>query len=157
MQFISVDWWVVIRDFIRIILAFVLATPIAWERVRSPRSLGLRTFPIVAMASAGFVLLGRSLPGITPEGLARVIQGLVAGIGFIGGGAILKDGLDVHGLATAASIWNTGAIGAAVALDRYEIAIVLAALNFIAMLILTPVANNVKEEIGGDNRMGKNE
>lgn len=144
MEFITIDWGLVIRDFIRIIMAFVLAIPIAWERLRSPRSLGLRTFPIVAMASAGFVLLGRSLPGIDPDGLARVIQGLIAGIGFIGGGAILKDGLDVHGLATAASIWNTGAIGAAVALDRYEIAIVLAALNFIALLVLTPVAKDVK-------------
>lgn len=145
MNFMSIDWGLVVSDFLRIIAAFVLAIPIAWERVRSPRSLGLRTFPIVAMASAGFVLLGRSLPEIGPDGMARVIQGVIAGIGFIGGGAILKEGLDVHGLATAASIWNTGAIGAAVAMDRYEIAIVLSLLNFVTLLVLTPVANNVKD------------
>jgi putative Mg2+ transporter-C (MgtC) family protein len=146
MEFISIDWGVVVSDFIRILLAFVLAVPIAWERVRSPRNLGLRTFPIVATASAGFVLVARSLPEIGPEGLARVIQGLIAGIGFIGGGAILKEGLDVHGLATAASVWNTGAIGAAVALDRYEIAVVLTLLNFLTLYFLTPVANNFKED-----------
>lgn len=145
MESIAIDWGIVIRDFFRIMLAFIFAIPIGWERVRSPRNVGLRTFPIVATASAGFVLIARSLPEIGPQGLARVLQGLIAGIGFIGGGAILKQGLDVHGLATAASVWNTGAIGAAVALDRFEIAIILALLNFGTLYFLTPVANNFKD------------
>ena len=62
---------------------------------------------------------------------ARVIYGILTGIGFIGGGAILKDRGNVAGTATAASIWNTGAIGMAVAWDRYEIALLLSFLNFI--------------------------
>ena len=57
----------------------------------------------------------------------------MTGIGFIGGGAILKSDGTVRGTATAASVWNTGAIGGAVAFERYEIAIVLAAVNFAAL------------------------
>jgi putative Mg2+ transporter-C (MgtC) family protein len=69
---------------------------------------------------------------------SRVIQGLVAGIGFIGGGAILKAEGNVHGTATAASIWNTGVIGAAVAQNRYLLALLLAALNLFALRVLLP-------------------
>jgi putative Mg2+ transporter-C (MgtC) family protein len=67
-----------------------------------------------------------------------VLQGLVAGIGFIGGGAILKAEGNVHGTATAASIWNTGVLGAAVAEDRFWLALVLALLNFFTLRVLLP-------------------
>jgi putative Mg2+ transporter-C (MgtC) family protein len=93
---------------------------------------GIRTFPIVAIASCGYLLIFHGATG--PDGLAaesRVLQGLVAGIGFVGGGAIVRDGMSVQGTATAASIWNTGAIGAAVAMGKYEVAIVLSVLNLI--------------------------
>jgi putative Mg2+ transporter-C (MgtC) family protein len=69
---------------------------------------------------------------------------LITGIGFIGGGAILKEGASVHGTATAASIWNTGAIGAAVAFGRYEIAIVLSFINFVTFRWLTPIKDALK-------------
>jgi putative Mg2+ transporter-C (MgtC) family protein len=132
-------------DFSRVAIAFVLALPIAWERIRSRRHIGLRTFPIVAIASCGYILIIRALPDITPEAEARALQGLLSGIGFIGGGAILKQGLDVRGLATAASIWNTGAIGAAVAFGREEIAIVLSLINFLMLYFLTPVAQEYRQ------------
>jgi putative Mg2+ transporter-C (MgtC) family protein len=113
--------------------AFVLALPLGWERERAERSAGLRTFPLVAMASCGYIMLTSSVLGNHPEGQARVIEGLITGIGFIGGGAILKSDGTVRGTATAASIWNTGAIGAAVAFGRYEIAILLSVVNFAAL------------------------
>ena len=139
------DWNQSLVDFIRVAIAFVLALPIGWERIRSRRHIGLRTFPIVAIASCGYILIIRALPNITPEAEARALQGLLSGIGFIGGGAILKQGLDVRGLATAASIWNTGAIGAAVAFGREEIAIILSLINFLMLYFLTPVAREYKE------------
>jgi putative Mg2+ transporter-C (MgtC) family protein len=120
-----------------IAMAFVLALPVGWEREHSERSAGLRTFPLVAMASCGYILIAGPLLAGHPEGQARVIEGLITGIGFIGGGAILKAEGAVRGTATAASIWNTGAIGVAVALDRYEVAILLAAVNFAALRWLT--------------------
>jgi putative Mg2+ transporter-C (MgtC) family protein len=85
------------------------------------------------MASCGYILIASTALGDHPEGQARVIQGLMTGIGFIGGGAILKGDGTVRGTATAASIWNTGAIGAAAAFDRYDIALVLSVMNLVAL------------------------
>jgi putative Mg2+ transporter-C (MgtC) family protein len=138
MELISLDWSQVADSLVRIFVSFLLALPIGWERGKGHGSLGFRTFPIVAMGACGYALVANGLPGATAETQARLLQGLLAGIGFIGGGAIIKEGHSVHGLATAASIWNTGAIGAAVASDRVEIAIVLAAINFLALFLLTP-------------------
>jgi putative Mg2+ transporter-C (MgtC) family protein len=135
----SFEWHQALIDFIRVAVAFSLALPIGWERIQETGRIGLRTFPIVAMASCGFMLVIRSVPGVNVEAEARVIQGVLTGIGFIGGGAILKGGMDVRGLASAASIWNTGAIGVAVAFGREEIAVVLSLINFLALYFLTPL------------------
>jgi putative Mg2+ transporter-C (MgtC) family protein len=102
--------------------------------------MGLRTFPIVAMAACGFMLIAKDLPGASAETQARLVQGLIGGIGFIGGGAILKEGTSVRGLATASSIWGTGAIGAAVAFGREEIAVVLSVIMFLTLRTLSPIA-----------------
>ena len=64
---------------------------------------------------------------------------LITGIGFVGGGAILKEGSIVKGTATAASVWNAGVIGASVAMGRYEIAIMLSALNLFTLRALLPL------------------
>jgi len=118
-------------------VAYALALPIGWEREKGDRSAGLRTFPLVAVASCGYVLVAETVLG-GGEGHDRVIQGLMTGIGFIGGGAILKQGGTVRGTATAASVWNTGAVGAAVAYGRYEIAVLLSVINFLTLRLLTP-------------------
>ena len=141
----SFDWKLALIDLLRVGIAFALAVPIGWERHDSKRNLGLRTFPIVAMAACGFMLLAKNVPGANAETQARLIQGLIGGIGFIGGGAILKEGANVKGLATAASIWGTGAIGAAVAFERIEIAAVLSLIMFTALRLLTPVVENESE------------
>jgi putative Mg2+ transporter-C (MgtC) family protein len=128
-----VEFSVLVKSLASIAFAFVLALPLGWEREQSERSAGLRTFPLVAMASCGYILIASGVLGNHPEGQARVIEGLMTGVGFIGGGAILKSEGTVRGTATAASIWNTGAIGAAVAFDRYEIAVLLSAVNYVTL------------------------
>jgi putative Mg2+ transporter-C (MgtC) family protein len=133
-----VEVWLIAKSLASIAVAFLLALPVGWEREQNERSAGLRTFPLVAMASCGYLLIAARVVGDDPDGQAKVIEGLMTGIGFIGGGAILKSDGAVRGTATAASIWNTGAIGAAVALGRYEIALVLAAINFAALRWLAP-------------------
>jgi putative Mg2+ transporter-C (MgtC) family protein len=130
----------------QIAVAFALALPVGWEREQSERSAGLRTFPLVAMASCGYILIASRVLAGHPEGQARVIEGLMTGIGFIGGGAILKSEGIVRGTATAASVWNTGAIGAAVAFGRYEIAVVLAAINFAALRWLAPLKEQIRKD-----------
>jgi|SRR5688572_4977267 putative Mg2+ transporter-C (MgtC) family protein len=129
-------------------LAYLIAVPVGWEREGSVRSLGLRTFPLVSMASAGFVLLCLEVFEGSPESQARVIQGLMTGIGFIGGGAILKGKRTVRGSATAASIWATGAMGAAAAYGRFDIAILLSAVTFITLHWLNPVKKRIEKEAG---------
>ena len=88
------------------------------------------------------MLILKSVPGANADTQSRLLQGLIGGIGFIGGGAILKEGANVRGLATAASLWGTGAIGAAVAFERIEIAAVLSLIMFAALRLLTPVVEN---------------
>ncbi|MCI0546194.1 MAG: MgtC/SapB family protein [Candidatus Rokubacteria bacterium] len=122
--------------FMAIAIAYALAVPLGWDREHEERSAGLRTFPLVAIASCGYVLLAKSVLEPSAKAQARILEGLMTGIGFIGGGAILKEGGSVRGTATAASIWSTGAIGAAVAYSRYEIAILLAVINFATLRFL---------------------
>ena len=139
----DIEWFIYVAHLVELLVAFVLAIPIGWDRERETRSLGLRTFPLVAVASCGYMLIGQSLVGDNPEALSRVLYGLMTGIGFIGGGAILKDGGNVSGTATAASIWNTGAVGAAVAFQRYEIAIALALVNFLILRFLKTLKRRI--------------
>jgi putative Mg2+ transporter-C (MgtC) family protein len=77
----------------------------------------------------------------SPDATARVVQGVITGVGFIGGGAILKHGSFVRGTATAASIWATGAIGTAVALGSYDVAIVISIFTFLTLRLLTLMKN----------------
>lgn len=135
----ELQWHLYISHLADMAIAFALALPIGWERERGARSAGLRTFPLVAVASCGFVIIGVDVGQGNPDALARVLYGLMTGIGFIGGGAILKSRGDVHGTATAASIWNTGAIGAAVGFGRYEVAIALSVLNFLILRVFRPL------------------
>jgi len=128
------DW---LPFLIKMLAAYILTAIIGWNREREEHTLGIRTFPIVGMASCGYLLLVTGAQDAAAP--SRVMQGLITGIGFIGGGAILKEGATIKGTATAASIWNAGVIGAAVAMDRYDIAIILAILNLVALRVLLPL------------------
>jgi len=127
----------------RLAIAFVLAIPIGWERERSTRSAGLRTFPLVAVASCGYTLIAVQLPGDAADAHSRVLQGLLTGIGFIGGGAILKSEHQVRGTATAAGIWVTGAIGAAAGYGRLETALLLSLIALVALRGLGAVEQRI--------------
>ena len=135
-------------NLVHVLVAYLIALPIGWEREGTGAGAGLRTFPLVALASCGYLLVARDIAIDNPDVQSRVIQGLLGGIGFIGGGAILKEGGSVRGTATAASIWNTGAIGVAVAFDRFEIAIVLGLVNFLTLRWLTPLKQAVQPDAG---------
>ena len=129
------DWQTAGLNLRKIGFAYVLTLPIGWDREREERTIGIRTFPIVAMASCAVILI----PGVDVPSQSRVLQGLLTGIGFVGAGAIVKDGATVHGTATAASIWTTAAVGAAIAMGRYEIGIALTVLNLLTLKFLLPL------------------
>jgi putative Mg2+ transporter-C (MgtC) family protein len=129
---IDLQWNEIIDNLVHLGIAYILALPMAFDRERSHHGAGLRTFPLVAVASCGYAVIAMSvLEGA--EAQSKMLQGIITGIGFIGGGAILKNNKSTSGTATAASIWNMGLIGIAVAYSRYEIAILLAIINFITL------------------------
>jgi putative Mg2+ transporter-C (MgtC) family protein len=149
----SPDWFQGWDDILRLVLAYLLALPVGWYRETEAHSVGVRTFPIVAVAACGYVLLSGAPESMSKDAQSRVIQGLVTGIGFIGGAAILKSESHVHGSATAASIWCTGVLGAAVAQNRYLLAVGLMLLNLFALRFLLPIKQKIdRGEIGGNSK-----
>ena len=126
----------------------MLALPIGWQREKAERSLGLRTFPLVAMASATYLILANLLFSPNSDAQPRVLQGLITGIGFIGAGAILKvKGEEaVYGTATAASVWAAGALGAAMAYGKLHIAILLSLTIFATLRWMTRLKEKVEDE-----------
>jgi putative Mg2+ transporter-C (MgtC) family protein len=109
---------------IRLIAATLLGGVIGIERETARKPAGLRTHMLVTLGTAVFVLACSGV-GMSSDGLSRVIQGIVTGIGFIGAGSILKlnEERDVQGLTTAASVWMTAAIGVAVGLGSLGVAL----------------------------------
>ena len=132
-------------------LAYLLALPIGWNREREERSAGLRTFPLVALATCGIVQATETILKGDAEGTSNIIGGLMSGMGFIGGGAILKTSSTVRGTATAASLWATGAIGAAVGLASYDVAVVISLFTFLTLYLLSPLKRQDRPDVGSKN------
>lgn len=145
MDLLSFDYTMVGNNLIRLLVAYVLALPLGWDREKSDRHFGLRTFPLVAVVTCGFMLVGMSVIDST-DGEARIMQGIIVGIGFIGGGAIVTGKERVKGTASAASIWNTGAIGLATAFNRFEIAIALSSINLFTLIAFPQVKDSIGKE-----------
>ena len=147
------SWQEITSNFVQVGLAYLLTAIIGWDREREEHNTGIRAFPIVGMASCGYLLILGHHPDAAAQ--SRVLQGLITGIGFVGGGAILKDGATVRGAATAASVWNAGVIGASVALEHYGIAITLCALNLLTLRLLLPLKTWLdREEKGQGGKQG---
>lgn len=127
--------------------AYLLALPLGWERkARGAARVGLRTLPLVSVATCAYLLIGRFLyeAGVfDADGQARALRAMMTGIGFIGGGAILKKAKGKRGVAgvtTATSVWTAGALGASVAHGYYTIAAVLAFTNLLVIRITERLA-----------------
>ena len=125
------------RVVLRLLVALALGGLLGYERESIGAPAGLRTHMLVSLGSALFVLIPVQA-GMQIEDVSRVLQGVTAGIGFLGAGAILKqtDRQDVKGLTTAASVWLTAAIGVAAGMGREATALVSAVLAFIVLSLL---------------------
>lgn len=147
---LEMDWNTISFHLIFMGISYCLALPIGWNRERNSHSAGLRTFPLVAVATCGFILVGIDvLDGDVAQ--SRVMEGVITGIGFIGGGAILKNSNTVSGTATAASLWATCAIGVAVAWQRFEIALVLSVVTFLTLQLMPEIKPLVKSGSDSDS------
>ncbi len=136
---------------IRLTAATVLGAAVGFQREKAGKPAGLRTHMLVCVGTAVFVVacLGA---GMSSEGLSRVIQGLVTGIGFIGAGTILKlsEERDIQGLTTAAGVWMTAAIGIAAGLGCLGIALLSTLFSLIILVFALPVENLMRK--GGSKK-----
>jgi putative Mg2+ transporter-C (MgtC) family protein len=125
----SIEW----LAFLQIAVAAVLGAAIGLERELSAQPAGLRTHMLVCTGAALFTLAGVGYDGSDPT---RIAAQVVTGIGFLGGGAILREGATVRGLTTAASLWVTAAIGLAIGLQRWSAAVVATVLGLTTLAIV---------------------
>lgn len=152
MPLTSLNWAEASAHFLSLAAAYVLALPMGWDRERQERSAGVRTFPLVAVASCGFVLVALRVLGSDSIGQARILEGLITGVGFIGGGAILKHAGGASGTATAAALWATGAIGAAVGYGLYDIALILSLVTYATLRWTARLKDAARSEVA-DSRL----
>jgi putative Mg2+ transporter-C (MgtC) family protein len=131
---------------IRLLAATVLGAIIGVQRERAGKPAGLRTHMLVTVGTAVFVLACSGV-GMSLDGLSRVIQGIITGIGFIGAGSILKldRERDIQGLTTAAGVWMTAAVGVAVGLGSLGVAL----LSTLFTLVILSFAKRYEPRIGG--------
>ena len=141
------DWDVMLAYTVQMVLAFGLVLPVGFNRESSRQSIGLRTFPLVSLASCCFTLLGFELNGDEDSLMGEVLGGIITGIGFVGGGAILQKDDRIEGTSTAAAIWAAGCVGVAVAMGRLEIAVLISVFMVGIFYFVSPL----KEKLSKDN------
>ncbi|MHC5083733.1 MAG: MgtC/SapB family protein [Planctomycetota bacterium] len=130
----KIDWHILVP----LMVAFVLGGLIGLEREMHHKSAGLRTNILICLGAATFMVMGREgLAG--PDAISRMTAGIVTGVGFIGGGALIRGRTSVHGLTTAATIWIVTGIGIACGLAMYEIATAVTILTLIVLWGLSPL------------------
>jgi putative Mg2+ transporter-C (MgtC) family protein len=129
------------RTVLALAVAFVLGTLIGFERQWRQRSAGLRTTTLVATSAAAFADMGLRL--LDAEGATRVISYIVSGIGFLGAGVILKDGTNIRGLNTAATLWRSAAVGAFAGGGLLPEAVALTAFVLAGNTLLRPLVNYI--------------
>jgi putative Mg2+ transporter-C (MgtC) family protein len=126
---------------VSLLVAFVFGTLIGAERQYRQRSAGLRTNVLVAVGASAFVDLANHLAGA--DGSVRVIAYVVSGIGFLGAGAIMKEGMNVRGLNTAATLWASAAVGACAGADMVAQSAALTVFVLAGNTLLRPLVNAI--------------
>lgn len=129
--------------------ALILGLVVGYERTYHGRAAGMRTYGLVCMASAALTVLagyptfwyGGQLSSFVGADPTRIIQGIVTGIGFLGAGVIMREGMNISGLTTAASLWASSAIGIMVGVGFYPAAISLALLSAVCMMWISKLEN----------------
>lgn len=124
--------------------AFVLGAVIGFERQVRQRNAGLRTMVLVAVGAAAFVHLGVRVGGL--EGATRIIAYVVSGIGFLGAGVIMKEGAQVRGLNTAATLWSSAAVGAFCGCGLIGEATAVAIIIVAGNTMLRPLVNYINRQ-----------
>jgi putative Mg2+ transporter-C (MgtC) family protein len=130
----------IVRFTLRLLFALVLGGVLGWNREQMGKAAGLRTHMLVAAGAAVAVLAG-DLAGMQGDALSRIIQGVLTGVGFIGGGVILKisEQQQIRGITTASGIWLTAAIGIAAGAGHLGLAVVSTVFALVVLGVLARV------------------
>ena len=135
----------------RLLLSAGLGAVIGFEREYRRKPAGLRTNILIAIGSALFTILSVSMTSGAGDP-SRVAGQIVTGIGFLGGGAILRNRDTVHGMTTAATIWVNAAIGVACGAAQYPLAIATTALTLVVLVVLPPIELYFERRAGWPDR-----
>ncbi len=128
----------VVQDILlRVVVAAVLGAMIGYERRLHHKAIGVAGMMLVAVGSCTYMLLAKHEAANDPAAISRTLQGLMGGIGFLGGAVIFKSGTDVRGIKAAAAVWITGAIGLAIGTSYWWLGVVV---GILTALILLPAA-----------------
>jgi len=130
---------------VRLGLALLLGALVGWEREMQREEAGFRTYALVALGAALFTVVSAvAFPADDPDP-TRIPAQVVTGIGFIGAGAILREGVNVRGLSTAAALWGVAAIGLATGAGLYVLAVAGTALVIFALEAMDRLERGLKE------------
>jgi putative Mg2+ transporter-C (MgtC) family protein len=146
------------QEIVPLLFAVLLGGIIGFEREWNGKPAGLRTNILICMGATLLTIVGRHLSPET-DGVTRVVQGIVTGIGFLGAGAIIQSGDGVHGRTTAASIWLVTSIGVACGAGLYGLATVVTAMMLMTLLGLLPITRwvrNRRDRLNGRGGNGAN-
>jgi putative Mg2+ transporter-C (MgtC) family protein len=135
----------------RLLLSAGLGAAIGLEREYRRKPAGLRTNILISIGSALFTILSLSMTAGIGD-TSRVAGQIVTGIGFLGGGAILRNRDTVHGMTTAATIWVNAAIGIACGIGQYQLAIATTALTLLVLVVLPPIEIYFERRAGWPER-----
>lgn len=131
----------------RLVLAGIVGSMIGYERRLHHKSIGIGGMMLVAIGSATYMLLAKHEAIHDQAAISRTLQGLLQGIGFLGGAVIFKGGTDVHGIKTAAAVWITGAIGLSIGTAFWWLGVIAGAITALILF--------VSDMLGGEQRQAE--
>ena len=134
-------------DFLSIlpmVIAVVLGALIGVEREVHGKPAGLRTNALICMGAAALMVIAQRI-GLAPDAISRMTAGIVTGVGFIGGGAVLRDRTNISGVTTAATIWVVTSFGIACGMRLYDMAVSITVLSLIVLAILGPLDRKIRK------------
>ncbi len=140
--------------FLRLLIAAVVGGALGYERRMQHKSIGIAGMMLVAVGSASYVMLATRLTGSDPSAIGRAIQGLMQGIGFLGGAVIFKTGSTVRGIKTAATVWITGSIGLSIGTWFWLLGVTVGVFTFAILFITDLLPEREREGDEGDDGDG---
>ena len=133
-----------IQSILPLIVAMVLGALIGIEREVHSKPAGLRTNALICMGAAAFMVIAQRI-GLGNDAVSRMTAGIVTGVGFIGGGAVLRDRTNISGVTTAATIWVVTSIGIACGMRLYDMAVSITVLSLIVLAVFGPLDRKIRK------------